>query len=81
MTRLILASSTTSTARSVSGGAGSGTTSAGSASGSTSRNPKADPTPGVLSTQTEPPISATNWRVIARPSPVPSYLRFASLST
>ena len=41
---------------------------------------KVEPWPGVLSTQTWPSISSTSFLEMARPSPVPPYLRVVELS-
>ena len=56
-------------------------TPAASATGRSTRNPKHEPLPTSLSTQTMPPIRSTSRCVIARPSPVPSNLRLVSAST
>ena len=41
---------------------------------------KVEPSPGVLSTETSPPIIWQIFRVIARPRPVPPYLRVVEAS-
>jgi len=41
---------------------------------------KVEPSPGVLSTVTSPPIIRANRRLIARPSPVPPYFRVVEAS-
>lgn len=49
-----------------------GPPSADSGSRTGSRRVKAVPTPTSLSTRTSPPCRATTWRVISRPSPIPT---------
>ena len=44
-------------------------------------NEKRVPLPASLSTQMRPPSSSASWRQIARPSPVPPYLRVVDAST
>ncbi|MNM62985.1 hypothetical protein D3C81_743380 [compost metagenome] len=41
---------------------------------------KVEPRPGSLSTQMRPPINSTRCREMARPNPVPPYLRVVVLS-
>ena len=49
-------------------------------SGKGTSKKKVLPLPGSLSTAIEPPMSSTNWREIARPSPVPPYCRVVPAS-